>query len=139
MVFDPNEIGFEDVLGSLLKGRGRTLGGYGQYRTAVFPRDAEQMEVIQSQIRERGHGPATERDGVVPPGGATAVFWDAEDYHQKYRLRRNKRFVAAMEKRYGRAWDQYPVATKLNAAPGGGPETQRWLDLLPLDVRTAFQ
>ena len=135
VVFDPDLITFEQIIGDLLGGRAR-LGGYGQYRSAVFPRDDQQLAIIQSLLRANGHGPATERDGVVAPGRPTSRFWDAEDYHQKYTLRRQRRFVAALEQELGPTWDQYPVATKLNAPGGSNPHP--WLALLPPHVAASY-
>ena len=135
VVFDPDLLAFEDLLGHLLGGR-RHLGGYGQYRSAVFPRDDAQLRAVQSLLRGDSLRSLTERDGVVPPGRPTSRFWDAEDYHQKYYLRRRRPFVAALEQHFGPAWDQYPVATKLNTTGAANPHP--WLALLPPHLADAY-
>jgi hypothetical protein len=76
-------------------------------------------------------------DGVYPPDHPGARFWDAEDYHQKYRLRRRARFVARLEKELGPTWDRYPIATKLNAMQRDGDPTPI-LVLLSEEAQAAY-
>lgn len=57
------------------------------------------------------------------------TFWPAEDYHQKYRLRRRRRTVAELHARYGPAWIDTTTAARLNALLGGyGTPDAAWLD-----------
>ncbi|MCO4769618.1 MAG: peptide-methionine (S)-S-oxide reductase [Deltaproteobacteria bacterium] len=134
VIYDPDVVSFEELMGPFSLS-GRPLGGYGQYRTALFPQDVEQLEVIE---RLMGRKSPSVRDGVVRWDRPDARFWDAEDYHQKYRLRRKKAFVSQLEQELGPRWDQYPLATKLNASVRGDVDPEPWLAQLPSASRAAW-
>ena len=55
------------------------------------------------------------RPQVAEAGDKEARFWPAEDYHQKYRLKKARpELVAALLARFGPRWDESTLATKLN-------------------------
>lgn len=108
----------------------------GQYRTLVIPQDGDQAAVVQGALDDvlLGFHPI-----VVPFGPDESKFWDAEDYHQKYRLRRNQAVVPMLGRLFGPRWDQHSLATKLNAASVAGMELAPWLDPLTPEMQRAFR
>lgn len=62
-----------------------------QYRTAIFPKDAEQRRLAEASLqaaqRERGTRLYVDIEDRGP-------FWQAEDYHQKYYLRAHRPLLA---------------------------------------------
>lgn len=132
MIFDPSVLSIEDLLGPFLsraRGSGSTIG---QYRSQIFPVSDQQAATIESMARGSGVPLAT-------PGSAEAIFWSAEAYHQKYRLRRNAAVVSAMTERYGPRWDEHVFATKLNAVGERGFDIKPWLAEMPTAIADAFK
>ena len=67
------------------------------------------------------------------------VFWSAEEYHQKYRLRKNSKFVVAAEREYGLDWDQHLYFTKLNGVGKKGFDPSYWLSQLSSELQSAYR
>ena len=132
MIFDPAALSIEDLLRqyySRTRGTGRAVG---QYRSQIFPVSSEQAETIRS-LANGSTVPLAE------PGSAETTFWPAEDYHQKYRLRRNAGLVARMADVLGPRWDEHVYATKLNAAGERGFDLEPWLTEMPTLISDAFK
>lgn len=91
--FDPTQVSFEFLVRDFfnlhdpttLNRQGPDVGE--QYRSAIFYHSPEQKETAQRIIRELSEAGEFEREIVtqVMPAG---IFWDAEEYHQKYFERR---------------------------------------------------
>lgn len=131
MVFDPEVVSLEDILLLYLQhaaGRGSRSG---QYRSEIFPISEQQADEIRVLVEDTGVP-------LAEPGSDEALFWPAEDYHQKYRLRRNAELVAAMAQTLGPRWDEHVFATKLNAAGNNGFDVKPWLDQMPEPIVDAF-
>jgi hypothetical protein len=84
--YDPQMIGYDDLLAVFWMDHDPGQGQWSsQYRTAVFYHDEDQRErAVRSRDRlssERGIDVTT----AIEPAG---TFYPAEDYHQKYYLRR---------------------------------------------------
>jgi peptide methionine sulfoxide reductase msrA/msrB len=86
ITFDETKVGYEDLAKLFFEihdpaqknRQGPDIGG--QYRSAVFYTDQEQKEIAEKLIeilKAKGDKVVTE---VTPAG----IFWEAEDYHQKY-------------------------------------------------------
>ena len=92
------------------------IGRGSQYRPAIFANDA-QLSVVESFL-------ASFDEDARPQVGSLDEwsFWDAEAYHQKYRLRTSSpRLVAALQAEFGERWDESTLATKCN-----GLESTSW-------------
>ncbi len=91
VVFDPNEISYEELLRTFWEGHDPTQGmrqgnDVGtQYRSAIYWYGAAQRkaaevsrDAYQDVLAREGYGPITTEIREAPP------FWFAEEYHQQY-------------------------------------------------------
>jgi peptide-methionine (S)-S-oxide reductase len=91
VVFDPQQISYEQLLKTFWEGHNPTQGmrqgnDMGtQYRSAVYTTTPEQAEAVQAsktayeaELQASGHGPITTEIGEAGP------FYYAEPYHQQY-------------------------------------------------------
>lgn len=94
---------------------------HGQYRSIVGFTGPQERALAETYAASVEHPPQ-----LVDTRTAQGRFWDAEDYHQKHRLRRDHALVAELQARCGPRWDEHALATKLN-----GSDHSRWLAGLP--------
>jgi peptide-methionine (S)-S-oxide reductase len=87
ITFDENQLAYADLLDiffathdpTQLNRQGNDIGT--QYRSAIFPLDAEQEEEARAAIaRNQANWPAPIVTRIEPLG----TWWPAEDYHQDY-------------------------------------------------------
>ncbi|MGB3624984.1 MAG: peptide-methionine (S)-S-oxide reductase MsrA [Henriciella sp.] len=87
--YDPTRVSYEELVDHFFRTidptdpRGQFCDKGESYRTAVFVSDAEERDVVETEINE------IEESGVLPGPVVTKVidasdFWPAEDYHQDY-------------------------------------------------------
>lgn len=121
VVFDNELISYRDLLGDFqtwfVPGESQ-----GQYRPILFVFNKEQKLIAEELVLSIGKKNSPE---VIEAGTQKGYFWDAEDYHQKYRLRRNNRFVSLAELNFGPRWDEHLFFTKLNRAADERASTNR--------------
>jgi peptide-methionine (S)-S-oxide reductase len=120
VVFDERILTLEELLTRVLRGAGSGRET-GQYRSGIFLHSQEQAERIRRLVPSCAVP-------LAQPGSPQAVFWPAEDYHQKYRLRRNSGLVVALTEELGADWDEHVLATKLNAVGERGFDIKPWLE-----------
>jgi len=130
--YDPTRISFDELLEAFWKGHrpAETMGSR-QYRSAIFVAGAEERQAAELSVAR-----AEERLGrsVHTAVEEVGAFWQAEDYHQKYQLRRD-----------GDVWKQlsaaYPdvddlvlstAAARLNGWSSGGGDPEQVRRELPL-------
>jgi peptide-methionine (S)-S-oxide reductase len=117
--FDPSQLSFQDLLTMFWAGHDPTRDGRrSQYRSILICEDAKQLSLAtesKSEVeRKLGRKVQTEVIGGKP-------FYPAEDYHQKWKLRRR----AALYEDLAKSFDREELllrsfaATKLNAIAGG--------------------
>lgn len=112
--FDPRVLSYADLVAHIFASHDPTRDrGSRQYRAAVWTHDDEQALVA----RETGEAAARARGGAL----VTAIeplpfFTRAEDYHQKYSLRRVRAVEQALVARFGsdRAMVDSTVAARVN-------------------------
>ncbi len=113
--FDPEVISYKNLLKHFWGGHNPFRAAWSrQYMSAAIYHDQEQHQALLESIEEFGRQPATE---IQEYSGFTL----AEDYHQKYFLRRNTLVAGELVRRYPRLEefvDSYE-ATKANAVMGG--------------------
>lgn len=89
VVFDPNVLSFEDLLlyffkihnPTTLDQQGNDIGS--QYRSVIFTESKEQQDVARKAI-DRVNQSGAWKAPVVTEISSGAIFYKAEDYHQKY-------------------------------------------------------
>src|SRR5437879_3641697 len=93
IVFDPNELSYGEVLQiyfsvahdpTELNRQGPDVGT--QYRSAIFPTNAEQARIAQAYIDQLGLA-AVFKSPIVTRIELDQTFYPAEDYHQDYLTR----------------------------------------------------
>lgn len=83
--YDPNVISYSDLLGVYFAGHSPTRPPYSvQYRSAVFYRTEAEREAVEAAIARVRAAVGSVYVAVEP----FSSFHSAEDYHQKYTLRR---------------------------------------------------
>ena len=87
VVFDPEQVAYEDLLDLFWRSHDPTQGNRqgpdvgSQYRSAVFFHSPAQEEAaVASKARVQAGLPARITTEIVPAG----TFYEAEDYHQQY-------------------------------------------------------
>ncbi len=135
VTFDPARVDYAALL-ERYRERHTPRRGFGQYRSILFPQDEHQLLEIQRYLRRLAGDAQPE---IIAPNTPEARFWDAEDYHQKYRLRRNHALVRALEDELGADWDRWTIATKLNALRAPGFDASPWLATLSPAVTRALE
>jgi peptide-methionine (S)-S-oxide reductase len=115
ILYDPKRISYAQLLDVFWAGHDpRRQTPSRQYRNAVFTQGAEQAQVAQ-ESRDRlaaklGKPVGTDLEPLTH-------FWPAEDYHQKYYLRRSRELVAELIRLTGdeSAFMDSTAAARLNA------------------------
>ncbi len=117
--FDPEQISYEELLQVFWEAHNPLSRPYSrQYMAAVFYEDAEQQRLAEASLRraaaELGEDVFTQ---VLPAG----TFYLAEDYHQKYNLRRHSSIFSEMAAVYPQteALIASTAAARLNGYLGG--------------------
>ena len=130
--YDPSVLDYDTLLDMVWSAHDPTRAGFSiQYRAAIWCTSDEQLALA----RQSGERAARARGGSL----ATAVepferFYRAEDYHQKYRLRRERALLAELIERYGsdRAMVDSTAAARLNGLLSGYGRRGDVARLLPL-------
>lgn len=117
--YDPEQIGYADLLDHFWAYHDPVRAPFKrQYQPALFPATAEQAE----QARATRTDVATQYEGAITTEViAEAPFHAAEDYHQKYKLRRHSTVLDAFRAFYSddKAFADSPAATLANGYIGG--------------------
>ena len=117
IVYDPKVIDYETLLATFWASHRPVAEPWSvQYRSAIFVHDAGERAVAEATLKARSDELGTRLYTTIEPLG---VFWPAEDYHQKYRLRHQTAVVEALERRHGDRWIDSKAAAKLNGLYGG--------------------
>jgi len=117
--FDPKQITYRQLLGVYWDSHDPTFRSWSQqYKSVIFFHDQRQkrlaVETMEGEQARRGKKIFTE---VLP----VSTFTRAEDYHQKYRLRQNRRLMSefAMLLPSGESFVNSTVAARVNGFLGG--------------------
>ena len=90
VTFDPEKISYETIVEffltqahdpTQLNRQGVDVGT--QYRSAIFPADAEQERIAKNVIQRIDSRKVHDKP-IVTTIEPMATFWEAEDYHQQY-------------------------------------------------------
>ena len=130
VAYDPAKISYEELLTEFWAAHHPEDAPWGrQYRSAIFVHDEAQRQAAErtKQRTEQGLG-KTVYTAIEPAG----TFYQAEDYHQKYRLKRKGEAFGQLLAIYPQMDDlvRSTAATRLNAwAAGWGTDADRDRDL----------
>ncbi len=133
--YNKNQVSYKDLIGNFESWK-FTGKREGQYRPAFYIFDNEQKLIIEELTQEIG---IENMPSIFYANQMESYFWAAEDYHQKYKLRKNKRFAALAEQEFGIDWDQHLFFTKLNGDGKKGYSVSSWLDKLSGELQTAYR
>lgn len=128
--FDPAQTSYEDLLNRFFEWHNAFRKPYArQYMSAIMCHDAEQAAAVRRAVCEREDAVRKVRSEITDVGPFT---W-AEDYHQKYYLRRNKAVALEMKGRFPVYEDfvRSTAAARANACLGGywQPQTEELVGL----------
>jgi methionine-S-sulfoxide reductase len=113
--FDPAKVTYEELVQDFFAFHDATYApSTGQYRSVIFVSDAGQEQVaraVMQRVQEESEQPLKAQ--IV----ANAVFYLAEDYHQKYALQGDGLLAGEFRAMYPDLWDMVAstAATRVNA------------------------
>lgn len=111
--YDPTVLNYDDLVTTFLTSHNPTRPSYSiQYRSAIFFRTDEEERIARDAIARVTPLLGPVRTALEP----LDVFWRAEDYHQKYRLRAERSIMAELRPMYtsDRAFVDSTAAARLN-------------------------
>jgi peptide-methionine (S)-S-oxide reductase len=117
--FDPTILSYADLLAAFWGDRDHTRPGFSrQYRAAVFAHDPVQQELANATAEAQARTGGSPITTCVEP---LTRFYLAEDYHQKYRLRRETTICDELVQRYGSdaAMVNATASARINGLLGG--------------------
>lgn len=91
--YDPKQTNYEELLDLFWKNHNSTARNTRQYMSAVFYHDEEQKLLAERTMKEHQKEIARPIVTQILPA---ETFYDAEDYHQKYLLRRHNRIIQSL-------------------------------------------
>jgi peptide-methionine (S)-S-oxide reductase len=140
--FDPKRISFQELLELFWRAHDPTHRSlWTQYKTVLFFADPEQERAaVASRDRLEAVLGRPVRTEILPLAGT--VFYQAEDYHQKYRLRHVRDLMDEFHAMYPAEADfiRSTAAARINGyldGQGGMTQLERELDSLGLSAATA--
>jgi peptide-methionine (S)-S-oxide reductase len=117
--YDPTQISYEELLSEFWNGHSPTSRPYSrQYASIIFYHNETQKELaLASQAQEEAKWQKETFTEIVPAGR----FYQAEDYHQKYRLRNSSALMKQFSVLYPNDEDfvNSTAAARVNGYLGG--------------------
>jgi peptide-methionine (S)-S-oxide reductase len=117
--YDPQQISYEHLLDIFWKTHNPCASSYSrQYMSAVFYHNEQQREIAE---RTRDREAAAHSKRIATQLLPLTAFYRAEDYHQKYTLRRKADLLREFEAMYPdpQAFTDSTAAARVNGALGG--------------------
>ncbi|KAK6630922.1 hypothetical protein RUM43_013416 [Polyplax serrata] len=91
--FDPSVVSYENLLNVFWTNHNPTARMSRQYISAIFYHDNEQKELAEKSIKEQQEKAKMNILTIIEPA---KMFYNAEDYHQKYRLQQHTYLMDAL-------------------------------------------
>lgn len=128
--FDPEEISFDEILSMFFQSHNPGIPMPRQYMSAIWTHSEAQKSVAKAHIKrlKREH-----KQKVVTVVKACAAFYRAEDYHQKWYLRKVPALMAPFKDVAEREFEDSTFAARFNAV-AAGDGFDRLLDETELDA-----
>jgi peptide-methionine (S)-S-oxide reductase len=117
--YDPSQISYSDLLDIFWRNHDPSARAWSkQYMAAVFYHTDEQKKLAEES---REHEASKREKGIQTQILPFTAFYRAEEYHQKYRLRRERNLLQEFERIYPAADDlaDSTAAARVNGYLGG--------------------
>jgi peptide-methionine (S)-S-oxide reductase len=135
--YDPSQISYRDLLDIFWRNHNPSSRAWSkQYMAAVFYHDDEQKKLAEES---RAHEASKRKGEIQTQILPFTTFYRAEDYHQKYQLRREKNLLKEFERMYPADGDlvDSTAAARVNGYLGGyGTSADLQTDLSRLGLST---
>jgi len=135
--YDPNEVSYGELLDLFWKNHDPTARTSKQYTSLIMYHDQEQKELAEKTLKEEEKKKSTYIVTKILPA---TQFYDAEDYHQKYRLQQHPSVMKAVGLVPGNKLKSSHLAARLNGyvvGRGGLAQFDAEVSRLGLDEKTA--
>nr|CAD7587366.1 unnamed protein product [Timema genevievae] len=135
--YDPNEITYDDLLKVFWSSHDPTSKNTTQYTSIIFYHDDIQKELAEKTLKEEEKKHTIHLVTQILP---FKKFYNAEDYHQKYRLQQHSWLVKAVGLNSGPQLTSSHLAARLNGYVvgfGGIKQFESEIDRLGLDEKVA--
>ncbi|KAJ9575903.1 hypothetical protein L9F63_007215 [Diploptera punctata] len=134
--YDPSEVTYDELLDTFWKSHDPTAKQTLQYSSIIFYHDAEQKALAEKSLQEQSKKTSKPIQTKILP---ITTFYDAEDYHQKYRLQQHPILMKAINLESGPKVKSSHVAAKLNGyvvGRGGVAQYDKEVKKFGLDENT---
>lgn len=108
--YNPNVISYEEILRIFWTHHDPTVSMKTQYRSMILYVNPEDKEIAEKSLEEQ----KLNRRNVLTVIAPLKKFYDAEDYHQKYRLRQHSELVSKLNFPSEAAFKTSSLAARLN-------------------------
>lgn len=116
MEYDPTVTEYKTLLNMFWELHDPTVCHKRQYMSAIFYHDNEQKTAAEESLKKyQDKAKKTVTTKILPAG----TFYDAEDYHQKYLLKRNAALCESLAKSGLKNFKESHVAARLNGYCSG--------------------
>lgn len=115
--YDPTKTDYKTLLNMFWGFHDPTACHKRQYMSAIFYHDKEQKAAAEESLKQYQNKLGKQ---VATKILAAGTFYDAEDYHQKYLLRRNAALCESLKKAGLKNFKESHVAARLNGYCCGG-------------------
>lgn len=134
--YDPKEVSFKELLDSFWNNHDPTAKNTKQYTSLIFYHDEEQKSIAEKSLMEvQANVKGKIQTQIIP----ASRFYDAEDYHQKYRLQNCTGLVKAINLKQDQLKSSH-IAARLNGYVvgfGGVAQFDEEWSRLGIDKETA--
>ncbi|CAH0770749.1 unnamed protein product [Bemisia tabaci] len=135
--YDPKEIDYSTLLKLFWENHNPSARMKLQYTSMIWYHDNEQKELAESTLKEQEN---KHKLPIVTKIAPASTFYDAEDYHQKYRLQGHPWLCEAIGMKSGAKLKNSHLAARLNGyviGCGGVNQFNAEVGKLGLDEKTA--
>ena len=122
--YNPDMVCFEKLLSVFWKNHNPSIPNQRQYRSLIlYHNDKQNILAQESLTLARQKSPDEVQTEILP----TEVYYNAEDYHQKYILQQHPWLVTALQIQTGEELVKSHVCTRLNGYLSGYGERENFL------------
>jgi len=114
--WDPSKTTYEKLLKIFWSIHSPTHKSSVQYKSAIWFHNKEQQELALKTLEEEGNRRKAKIYTVIEPAG---LFTDAEDYHQKWELRKHDDILKCLNLKTNEQLIQSSIAARLNGYVSG--------------------